>query len=107
MKDRTIERNRALDFLALDQFWDERGKSWHLERIRNALDRGENENLPDRDLTAPNQKSDRHRRPDLDVLRREKNLPLIESIGRAASDHRQRQHRQPSAKVHQSEHESG
>src|ERR1041385_8246750 len=55
VKNRSINRNRALNFIAFHQFRHEAVKGGHFERIRKAMDRRENKDLPNRDVFAPNQ----------------------------------------------------
>ena len=93
MKNRTVDRDAAWNLFALYQFGDERGERRHFERIRDAENGGESQNVPDRDLALPNQVTDSDGERDLDELSDEQDLALVVFVGRGTAHHRQCQHR--------------
>ena len=103
VKDRTIDRDAGRNLFAFYQFGDERGERRHFERIRNPENRGESQNVPDRDLAAPDEITDSDREGDLHELGDEQDFALVVFVRRRTAGHRQRQHRQSRRQISHAE----
>src|SRR5205085_2443146 len=55
MEYRSIQCNRRRDLLPLYEFWNKRGKRWHLERNRDPEHRRKDNDVPDLDAILHNQ----------------------------------------------------